>query len=130
MPCGVTLLWFFAYVGTITRTVILDVRPAPARVMAASNMLGFRGYPWACCPLKDFRLINQLLGKVFGTKNERVIKALMPKVAAINALEPQIQKLSDAELRAKTDEFRAAHSGAAEPRRTRVVLNRSRPSGW
>jgi len=51
-------------------------------------------------------LINQLLGKVFGTKNERVIKALMPKVQAINALEPQIQKLTDAELRAKTDEFR------------------------
>jgi len=51
-------------------------------------------------------LINQLLGKVFGTKNERVIKALMPNVAAINALEPQMQKLTDAELRAKTDEFR------------------------
>jgi preprotein translocase subunit SecA len=51
-------------------------------------------------------LINQLLGKVFGTKNERVIKALMPKVQAINALEPHIQKLTDAELRAKTDEFR------------------------
>jgi preprotein translocase subunit SecA len=51
-------------------------------------------------------LINQLLGKVFGTKNERVVKSLTPKVQAINALEPQIQKLSDAELRAKTDEFR------------------------
>ncbi len=51
-------------------------------------------------------MINQLLGKVFGTKNERVIKSLMPRVQAINALEPQIQKLSDAELRAKTDEFR------------------------
>ena len=51
-------------------------------------------------------MINQLLGKVFGTKNERVIKALMPNVAAINALEPQIGKLTDAELRAKTDEFR------------------------
>jgi preprotein translocase subunit SecA len=51
-------------------------------------------------------LINKLLGKVFGTKNERVIKALMPKVQAINELEPQIQKLTDAELRAKTDEFR------------------------
>jgi preprotein translocase subunit SecA len=57
-------------------------------------------------PLKDFRLINTLLGKVFGTKNERVVKALMPNVQAINALEPQIQKLTDAELRAKTDEFR------------------------
>ena len=51
-------------------------------------------------------MINQLLGKVFGTKNERVVKALTPKVRAINALEPQIQKLSDDELRAKTVEFR------------------------
>jgi len=51
-------------------------------------------------------LINQLLGKVFGTKNERVVKSLMPRVQAINALEPQMQKLSDAELLAKTDEFR------------------------
>jgi preprotein translocase subunit SecA len=51
-------------------------------------------------------LINQLLGKVFGTKNERVVKSLTPRVQAINALEPQMQKLSDAELRAKTDEFR------------------------
>ena len=51
-------------------------------------------------------MINTLLGKVFGTKNERVVKALMPQVAAISALEPQIQKLTDDELRAKTDEFR------------------------
>jgi len=51
-------------------------------------------------------LINSLIAKVFGTKNERVIKALMPQVEAINALEPQMQKLTDAELRAKTDEFR------------------------
>jgi preprotein translocase subunit SecA len=51
-------------------------------------------------------LINQLLGKVFGTKNERVVKSLKPKVQAINALEPEMQKLTDAELRAKTDEFR------------------------
>jgi preprotein translocase subunit SecA len=51
-------------------------------------------------------LINTLIGKVFGTKNERVIKSLMPKVEAITALEPQMQKLTDAELRAKTDEFR------------------------
>ena len=51
-------------------------------------------------------MINTLIGKVFGTKNERVIKSLMPKVAAINALEPQTQKLTDAQLRAKTDEFR------------------------
>ncbi|MGE5054913.1 MAG: preprotein translocase subunit SecA, partial [Acidobacteriota bacterium] len=51
-------------------------------------------------------MINQLLGKVFGTKNERVIKALQPNVKAINALEPEVQKLTDDQLRAKTDEFR------------------------
>jgi preprotein translocase subunit SecA len=51
-------------------------------------------------------LINTLIAKVFGTKNERVVKSLMPQVQAINALEPEMQKLSDAELRAKTDEFR------------------------
>jgi len=52
-------------------------------------------------------LINTVIAKVFGTKNEREIKHLMPQVEAINALEPQIQKLTDAELRAKTDEFRS-----------------------
>jgi preprotein translocase subunit SecA len=51
-------------------------------------------------------LINAVIAKVFGTKNERELKRLMPQVEAINALEPQIQKLTDAELRAKTEEFR------------------------
>jgi preprotein translocase subunit SecA len=51
-------------------------------------------------------LINTLLGKVFGTKNEREVKRLLPRVAAINALEPEMHKLSDEQLRAKTDEFR------------------------
>jgi preprotein translocase subunit SecA len=51
-------------------------------------------------------LINSVLGKVFGTKNEREIKHLRPRVAAISALEPEMQKLSDDQLRAKTDEFR------------------------
>jgi len=51
-------------------------------------------------------LINTLLGKVFGTKNERELKRLMPQVEAISALEPQMQQLSDDQLRAKTEEFR------------------------
>ena len=51
-------------------------------------------------------MINTLLGKVFGTKNEREVKRLMPNVEAINALEPAVQKLSDEELRAKTGAFR------------------------
>jgi len=52
-------------------------------------------------------LINTLLGKVFGTKNEREVKRLQPRVEAINALEPEMRKLSDDELRGKTAEFRA-----------------------
>ncbi len=52
-------------------------------------------------------MINTLLGKVFGTKNEREIKRLQPRVEAVRALEPEIQKLTDEQLRAKTDEFRA-----------------------
>jgi preprotein translocase subunit SecA len=52
-------------------------------------------------------LINTLLGKIFGTKNEREVKRLLPRVETINALEPEIQKLSDDQLRAKTEEFRA-----------------------
>ena len=51
-------------------------------------------------------MINTVLGKVFGTKNERELKRLWPQVEAINALEPQMQQLSDGQLRAKTDEFR------------------------
>ena len=51
-------------------------------------------------------MINTLLGKIFGTKNEREIKRLMPNVGAINALESQMKALSDEQLRAKTDDFR------------------------
>jgi len=51
-------------------------------------------------------LINVLIAKVFGTSNEREIKRLMPRVEAINALEPEMRKLSDEQLRAKTDGFR------------------------
>ncbi len=51
-------------------------------------------------------MINSLMAKVFGTHNEREVKKLLPRVARVSALEPEICKLTDAELRAKTDEFR------------------------
>ena len=44
--------------------------------------------------------------KVFGSQNERTIKRLRQQVERINALEPQWEKLTDAELRQKTDEFK------------------------
>jgi preprotein translocase subunit SecA len=51
-------------------------------------------------------MVDALLAKIFGTKHEREMKALRPTIAAINALEPQMQALSDEELAAKTAEFR------------------------
>src|SRR5712692_5315514 len=52
------------------------------------------------------RMLNTVLRKVFGTKHERDVKRLQPNVAAINALEPQLETLDDAALRTKSDEFR------------------------
>ncbi len=47
-----------------------------------------------------------LIKKIFGSRNDRTLKQLRRQVAHINVLEPQMQALSDAELRAKTDDFR------------------------
>jgi preprotein translocase subunit SecA len=44
--------------------------------------------------------------KVFGTSHEREMKRLAPLVEQINALEPEMQKLTDEQLRAKTEEFK------------------------
>src|SRR3989440_5743229 len=51
-------------------------------------------------------MIDTLLRTIFGTKHERDVKRMMPAVHAINALEPAVQALDDAGLRAKSDEFR------------------------
>ena len=45
--------------------------------------------------------------KIFGNSNDRRLKSAQPKVAAINALEAEMEALSDEALKAKTDEFRA-----------------------
>ena len=47
-----------------------------------------------------------ILKKLFGTRNDRLLKQLRRQVLQINALEPQMQALSDEQLRAKTDEFK------------------------
>jgi len=51
-------------------------------------------------------MLDNLLAKVFGTKHAREIKRMQPMVAAISDLEPEIQALSDAQLKAKTAEFK------------------------
>jgi len=51
-------------------------------------------------------MFSNLVKKIFGSRNERLIKQYSRTVTQINALEPGIQVLSDEQLRAKTDEFK------------------------
>src|SRR5512138_1411065 len=51
-------------------------------------------------------MIGSLARKLFGTANDRRVRGYHPKVEAINALEPEIEKLSDEQLRTRTDIFR------------------------
>ena len=50
--------------------------------------------------------LGAIAGKFFGTSNERKLKKYPPIVAKINALEPEVEKLSDETLRARTEAFR------------------------
>ena len=52
-------------------------------------------------------MISGLLKKIFGSRNERLVRQYLLTVRKINALEPTMQALSDEQLRGKTDEFRA-----------------------
>ncbi len=54
-------------------------------------------------------MVSKLLSKIFGSRNERLVKRMSKKVQSINALEPEMEALSDEQLRAKTDEFRERH---------------------
>ncbi len=49
----------------------------------------------------------KILRKIFGTRNERILKSLQPIVDNVNSLENAVSKLSDDKLRAKTDEFKS-----------------------
>jgi len=51
-------------------------------------------------------MVGKLLNKIFGSRNDRQIKAMRKIVAQINDFEPALQSLSDEQLKAKTDEFR------------------------
>ncbi len=51
-------------------------------------------------------MIKFLIGKIFGTRNERYLRSLRPKLRKCNALEPQMKALSDEEIPAKLAEYR------------------------
>jgi preprotein translocase subunit SecA len=58
-------------------------------------------------------MLGSYLKKVFGSANDRRLKGYRPKIAAVNALEPEFAALSDEQLRAKTEELRAAVAAGA-----------------
>ncbi|THA13845.1 prepilin peptidase, partial [Rodentibacter pneumotropicus] len=47
-----------------------------------------------------------ILTKIFGSRNDRILRKLKKQVVKINKLEPEFEALTDEQLRAKTDEFR------------------------
>ena len=60
-------------------------------------------------------MLDYVLKKVLGTKNERELKKIRPLVGRVNELEPEYQALSDAEIRERIDAVRADIHEAAEP---------------
>lgn len=58
-------------------------------------------------PIRTSIMLNRIVTNVFGSRNQRVLNRLWKTVDKINKLEPSLATLSDADIRAKTDEFRA-----------------------
>ncbi len=58
-------------------------------------------------------MLSSLAKKIFGSSNDRLVSSLQREVMAINALEPEMAALSDAQLRAKTDQFRSQLAAGA-----------------
>ncbi|MGO4701140.1 preprotein translocase subunit SecA [Dyella sp. 2RAB6] len=56
-------------------------------------------------------MLNRALTSLFGSRNERVLRQLSKSVARINAFEPEFENFSEAQLRAKTDEFKQRLAG-------------------
>ncbi len=50
--------------------------------------------------------LGTIASKIFGSSNERMVRKFRPKVEAINALEEELEALSDEELRGRTEMFR------------------------
>jgi preprotein translocase subunit SecA len=69
--------------------------------------------------------VANLLTKILRMGEGRKVKVLQQRVGAVTALEPEVEKLSDDELRAKTDEFRGR---LAEARPSTASCPRPSPS--
>ena len=58
-------------------------------------------------------MVTGLLKKIFGSRNDRLLKEYSRKLASINALEPELAKLTDADLRGRTDVLKTRVQGGA-----------------
>ena len=65
-------------------------------------------------------MLNKLFKRLFGDPTAREMQRLQPVVDQINALEPEMQRLGDAELHALTDEFRARVQSATSEHHSRI----------
>ena len=74
-------------------------------------------------------MIATVLKKIFGSRNDRLLKHYAQSVRAINALEPEFERLSDAELRAKTDGFQQRLAAGRDARRAAARGLRRRARG-
>ena len=54
----------------------------------------------------DIPLVGPIVNKIFGSRNERLVRRYTDRVNQINALEPEFSTCTDTEIRAKTDELR------------------------
>ncbi|HEY0657876.1 MAG TPA: hypothetical protein VGD05_05355, partial [Pyrinomonadaceae bacterium] len=83
-------------------------------------------------------VVDKFFKKILGTNSERFLKAIVPTVQQINSLEASLKNLSDDELRAKTDEFKARIKNALEGiedqkqrrKREQEVLNEILPEAF
>ncbi len=88
--------------------------------------------------LRDIALFNKVVSAIFGTSNEREIKRIQPLVGQVNAFEPAMKKLTDEQLRAKTEEFRqrirdrvdSIEDGDEKDRELKVVLDELMPEAF
>src|SRR5271156_22421 len=60
------------------------------------------------------KVINKVVARFIGTKHERDVKSIQPTVAAIGELEPEMKKLSDEQITARTEELKAEVQGRLE----------------
>ena len=70
--------------------------------------------------------VGKLITKVFGSKSDKDIKGIQPIVDKIKAYGPEIEKLSDSELKAKTVEFKKKIQDATADVTTEITVIKTR----